>query len=136
MRIVVTGSLAYDYLIITTGPNAGASFKLDCHPLVAGREANRDIQLLDPKVSRRHFVIRPQDGGGYVVMEQNATNGVYVNGKRIAGSATLADGDRILAGETHLVFVATDDAAAGRIDAIKRMRQLSPASRAPTMADS
>src|SRR5215208_4807703 len=100
-------------LIITTGRNTGVSFKLDRHPLVGGREANRDIQLMDPKVSRRHFIVRPAaDGGvsgaggvgGYVVVEQAATNGVYVNGKRIAGQAALVDGDRILVGETQLVF--------------------------------
>ena len=43
-------------LIITTGENAGDTFKLDRHPLVGGRETNRDIQILDPKVSRRHVV--------------------------------------------------------------------------------
>jgi hypothetical protein len=29
-------------LIITTGQNAAVSYKLDRHPLVGGREANRD----------------------------------------------------------------------------------------------
>ena len=122
-------------LIITTGQNAGVAFKLYRHPLVGGREANRDIQIMDPKVSRRHFVVRPakDPAGDYEIIEQNAANGVYVNGKRIAGKATLADGNRILVGETQLVFVAGDDAA--KIDAIKRMRQLSPASQAATVTD-
>jgi hypothetical protein len=73
-------------LIITTGENAGVTFKLDQHLLIGGREANRDIQLLDPKVSRRHFVVRPEDDS-YVIVEQTATNGVYINGQRIAGKA-------------------------------------------------
>jgi pSer/pThr/pTyr-binding forkhead associated (FHA) protein len=120
-------------LIITTGQKAGVSFKLDGHPLVGGREANRDIQLMDPKVSRRHFVVQPWKDAprDYEILEQNATNGVYVNGKRIDQKEMLADGDRILVGETQLVFVAGDDA--GKIDAIRRMRQLSPDSRAPTL---
>jgi hypothetical protein len=63
---------------------------------VDGPDANRDIQLLDPKVSRRQFAVQPRkgaEGDGHEVVEQTAKNGVYLNGRRIAGKATLGGGD-------------------------------------------
>jgi pSer/pThr/pTyr-binding forkhead associated (FHA) protein len=116
-------------LIITHGQPKGSCFKLDKLPLTAGREPTRDIQILDPKVSRRHFTIR-KDGDAFVIAELDAKNGVYVEGKKVA-EAALKDGDRIVVGETELTFLSSDDPA--RIDALQRMRQYSPAAKAPTM---
>jgi len=118
-------------LIISSGKNAGACYKLDKLPMSAGREVARDIQIMDPKVSRRHFMIKNgDDRTSFVVQEQDAKNGVYVNGKKVA-EATLKDGDRIVAGETELTFLLNDDPA--RINEFNRMRQFSPAARAPTI---
>jgi pSer/pThr/pTyr-binding forkhead associated (FHA) protein len=116
-------------LIITHGEPKGSCFKLEKLPLTAGREPTRDIQILDPKVSRRHFTIR-KDGDAFVISELDAKNGVYVNSKKVA-ETKLADGDRIVVGETELTFLATDDPA--RIDALNRMRQYNTAAKAPTM---
>ncbi len=116
-------------MIITHGEPKGACFKLEKLPLTAGREPNRDIQIMDPKVSRRHFTLR-KDGENFVIAELDAKNGVYVNTKKVA-EATLKDGDRIVVGETELTFLATDDP--GRIDALQRMRKFSPEAKAPTL---
>ncbi|MGH7177077.1 MAG: FHA domain-containing protein [Tepidisphaeraceae bacterium] len=116
-------------LIITVGEPKDAKFSLDSCPLTAGRDTARDIQIIDPKVSRRHFTIK-KTGNDYCVQELDAKNGVYVNGKKVSESA-LRDGDRILVGNTELTFLSSDDP--GRIDALKKMRQLSPAAKAPTM---
>ena len=116
-------------LIITSGDNAGSSFDLSKAPLSAGRDAVRDIQIVDPKVSRRHFVIK-KDGDGFSIIEQDAKNGVYINGKKLA-EAKLKDGDRIVVGNTELTFLESSDPAA--IDALKKLREISPATRAQTM---
>jgi pSer/pThr/pTyr-binding forkhead associated (FHA) protein len=118
-------------LIISSGKNSGACYKLDKLPMSAGRDVARDIQIMDPKVSRRHFLIKNgDDRTSFLVQEQDAKNGVYVNGKKVA-EATLKDGDRIIAGETELTFLLNDDPA--RINEFNRMRQFSPAARAPTI---
>jgi pSer/pThr/pTyr-binding forkhead associated (FHA) protein len=120
-------------LLITTGQKMGMAFKLDKGPLVAGREVNRDIQILDPKVSRRHFIIKPDDQQiGHVIAQLSARNGVYVNGRRVA-EAVLKDGDRIVVGDTQLIYLLNDDPA--RIDAYREPRQLSPASQAATASE-
>ena len=116
------------YLLITAGPNAGTSYHLKNCPLSGGREVTRDIQIVDPKVSRKHFRVTRQCDK-FAIEEQDAKNGVFVNDKQVQ-SAALGDGDRIRVGATHLIFVDTDDQS--KIDAIKRVHQLSAATSAPT----
>jgi pSer/pThr/pTyr-binding forkhead associated (FHA) protein len=110
-------------LFISHGEPKGACFKLDKLPLTAGREPTRDIQILDPKVSRRHFTIK-KEADNYIIAELDAKNGVYVEGKKVQ-QATLKDGNRIVVGNTE------HDPA--RIDAFQRMRKYSPEAKAPTM---
>src|SRR3712207_508594 len=62
---------------------------------VIGRSRDCDIVLSDPNVSRRHAEIRADARGGWVVHDLGSTNGVKVNGTRVAGSSPLRPGDRI-----------------------------------------
>jgi pSer/pThr/pTyr-binding forkhead associated (FHA) protein len=117
-------------LIISSGQNRGNCYKLDKLPMSVGREVQRDIQVMDPKVSRKHLVIK-KDGENIVVCPAEAKNGVWINGKKIEGDAALKDSDRIIIGETELTYLVNDDPA--RVDAFNKMRQLSPAARAPTI---
>jgi pSer/pThr/pTyr-binding forkhead associated (FHA) protein len=117
-------------LIVTSGQNKGTTYKLDKLPMSVGREVQRDIQIMDPKVSRKHFVLK-KDGENFLLTGNDAKNGVHINGKTIAGDVTLKDSDRIIIGETELTFLINDDPA--RVDAFNKMRQLSPAARAPTI---
>jgi len=118
------------WLIVTSGVagSVGQSFSLDKCPLSIGRDVTQDIQIVDPKVSKRHASVR-RDGDNYVIAEKSAKNGIYVNGKR-AAEATLADRDRIVLGETQLTFRQTFDAA--EINALKKERIMSRATRDAT----
>ena len=118
------------WLIVTSGAagSVGKSFNLDKCPLSIGREVTQDIQIVDPKVSKRHASVR-RDGESYVIAEKSAKNGIYVNGKR-AAEATLSDGDRIVLGETQLTFRLSLDAA--EINALKKERVMSRATREAT----
>ena len=49
--------LVMAYLIIQSGKQKVQAFELDKCPLSAGREVTRDIQVVDPKVSRKHFIV-------------------------------------------------------------------------------
>jgi pSer/pThr/pTyr-binding forkhead associated (FHA) protein len=73
-------------------------------PLVFGRGEQADCQIHDDRMSRRHFVIAPKEGGGYTLQDLQSTNGTYVNHVRVA-EATLKPNDRIRAGQTVLTFV-------------------------------
>jgi len=95
-------------LVIATGEQAGTYYQISNRPLSAGRDPSRDIQIVDPKVSRRHFQIR-RSGEDYVLAELKSLNGVYVNGEKIAGQCLLNDGDEIHVGDTTLIFYISDE---------------------------
>lgn len=71
-----------------------------------GRLPECAISLQDSNVSRRHCEVRPSSRG-YVLADLGSTNGTKVNGLRIQGEHTLADGDIVSVGSTHLRFEAS-----------------------------
>jgi len=68
-----------------------------------GRLDDNDIVLDDNDVSRHHAVIT-DTGTGFVITDLRSTNGVELHGKRIRGTATLDDGDRIGIGSQQFIF--------------------------------
>jgi hypothetical protein len=68
---------------------------------VIGRLDKCEIPVDDTLVSRVHAVIRI-DEHGIRIEDLHSTNGVYVNDRRVARSAKLEHGDRILVGTTEL----------------------------------
>jgi hypothetical protein len=86
--LIVDGSLTY--------PLTGSVVNI-------GRRADNDLVLHDPRVSRNHAQLRAIKGR-YVIFDLDSTAGTFVNGQRVAQSATLFSGDVIsLAGAT-LIF--------------------------------
>jgi DNA-binding SARP family transcriptional activator len=68
-----------------------------------GRRPDNDIVLDDDEVSRYHAVVI-DTAGSFVISDLRSTNGVQVGGRRIRGSATLADGDEIRIGGHEFTF--------------------------------
>jgi len=92
-------------LVGISGPYAGQTIPLSGEVLTIGREAGRDLQLSgDGTVSRRHAVLRVEDGG-YVIADEGSSNGTFVNGVRI-NAQLLRSGDRIRIGASEFVFEA------------------------------
>ena len=120
------------YLLVTSGNQAGKSVQLRFSDLIAGRECSREFQLLDPKVSRRHFKVRRQVNR-FIISELDSRNGIFVNGTRVSESP-LADMDRITVGETQLLFLASDDMT--QLEAAKRTQIALPAAQDVTIASS
>jgi hypothetical protein len=81
---------------------AGTPHELADAEVVIGRSRECDITIADPNVSRRHAVIKQEDGG-YWIVDLGSTNGVEVNGKRVE-RARLEHDDVILLGTTELRF--------------------------------
>ncbi len=87
-------------LVGTVGTYAGSVFPISSG-ITIGREPSNGIALPnDTTVSRRHAGIRIE-ADGIVVTDENSSNGVYVNGVRIAESATVRVGDEIQIGNTR-----------------------------------
>ena len=70
--------------------------------IVIGRSRDCDVTLDDPNVSRRHAELR-REGGSWVVADLGSTNGVKINGHRVAEGA-LSPGDEITLGLERLTF--------------------------------
>lgn len=98
-------------LRITATPLPGLEGKiiaLDPAGCSLGRDAQNDLVLGEPAVSRRHARVVPA-GAGWAVVDEGSGNGVWVNGARVSRQE-LADGDVIRIGQTSLVY--EDPAAA------------------------
>jgi len=108
-------------LTITTGhpTQIGKTFILKQRPLAGGRHPSMEIQILDPEVSRRHFLIR-SEGNRHVILETNAANGVFVNEQQIK-EHFLEEGDQVRVGTTVLVYSCKDDQTSG--DALQDQRR-------------
>jgi RND superfamily putative drug exporter len=83
---------------------------LKTRPLRIGRDESNDLQFFDDGISRFHArVDYDAVAGTHVIVDLGSTNGVYVNGRRIAAqpaSSKLRDGDRLeMGGSTEVVLV-------------------------------
>lgn len=79
--------------------------------ITVGRGNANDLVLNDPSVSRFHAVVKQSAEGAVVIADRGSTNGVMVNGARIASEVELKKGDRARIGAYELVFESVDDAA-------------------------
>ena len=68
-----------------------------------GRESDNDVTIPDINVSRYHAVVRQEKALNWVILDENSTNGTFVNGRRV-NSAPLQDGDIIVMGTTNIEF--------------------------------
>ena len=83
------------------------------HPLaldqpenIVGRDPGCTVWIDAPGVSRRHarILIAAGPEGVAQIEDLGSTNGTYLRGRLVAGTATLADGDVLTLGEGTLTF--------------------------------
>ena len=90
------------YLQFTDGKQAR---NIPCGNVVAiGRDKNNDLVLSDPRVSRNHALIRLLSEGSFYLIDNGSSNGSFVNDQRVRRPVLLKDRDRIVIGETPLLF--------------------------------
>lgn len=94
-------------------------FQLDRDEITIGRDRTCTLQLLhDPELSRQHCCVRRQADGTYVLRDEKAKNGTFLNGTRVLDfEIALNDFDRIRIGNTTLTFH-QEPAAGGRTEVL------------------
>jgi hypothetical protein len=70
-----------------------------------GRLPDNDVVIDDATVSRRHCAIVVHSDLSVELLDIASKNGTTVNGRKLAGSAKLRDGDELVLCERRLVFV-------------------------------
>ena len=81
----------------------GQRYSLNADSITLGRSSEADILIDDSGVSRRHLEIHTVDGVSTAV-DLGSTNGSYVDGRRVQGTAALTDGSTITIGRTTITF--------------------------------
>src|SRR5690349_16891295 len=94
------------FLIVERGDKVGQRIALKDFPVTLGRDPGNKIVIMDEEVSRFHVRIK-QRGRLYILEDLESRNGTYINGDKVLNS-TLQNGDKILIGETELVFLASE----------------------------
>lgn len=107
-------------LVFLEGPHAGQVVPIDRTRTVVGRRGDADLTIPSRSVSKEHCVLFV-DSGIVEVEDLGSTNGVAVNGNRVAQGARrrLFHGDSLRLGESlalvHLSGCFQDTAGASRI---------------------
>ncbi|MFC8304729.1 FhaA domain-containing protein [Specibacter sp. NPDC057265] len=91
----------------------GQRYSLNAESIVLGRSSEADILIDDTGVSRKHLEIRSVDGVSTAV-DLGSTNGSYVDGHRVQGTAELHDGSSITMGRTQITFRILPTRGSGR----------------------
>ncbi|MGC1373791.1 MAG: sigma 54-interacting transcriptional regulator [Candidatus Sulfotelmatobacter sp.] len=94
-------------LLVLSGPLKDSTIPLAEGEMAIGREASSGISVSDPSVSRKHFVIRVQDGR-FLVRDLDSRNGTLVNGSLVE-EQWLQHGDTISAGDSSFLFLLKED---------------------------
>jgi diguanylate cyclase (GGDEF)-like protein len=94
-------------LVMIYGEHLGQRFSIGGEPIHIGRAADCHIRLVDDSVSRQHCQILPGKDG-VVLIDQNSTNGTYVNGT-VVSARHLRDGDRVQVGRSIFKFITGDN---------------------------
>ncbi len=91
---------------VLAGPkDIGKRIPISVGTWVIGRDLGLALQLLDPRISRRHLRISCESKNDpYFAVDLDSEAGTFLHGEYISGPVELTDGDQIILGNTTLVF--------------------------------
>jgi pSer/pThr/pTyr-binding forkhead associated (FHA) protein len=107
-------------LIVTSGPISGRRVNVG-GAVTVGRES-ADLTIADERVSRRHAVFRPLEGG-VAVEDLGSLNGTWVNGIRIEAPVRLGAGDTVVVGGSS---IEVEQAAPPELSPVGRLGEFTP----------
>ena len=113
-------------LVVISGELTGQVYPLETTTVTFGRDSSNSIGVPDAALSRLHCVFS-FEAEGWTLRDVGSSNGTFVNGRQIERHL-LADGDRIAAGSSLLLF-ARDASALGHAVAFDEDAPLPPTTR-------
>lgn len=90
-------------IVFASGPLSGSEVTLERPRMMIGRAAGCDVRIDDASISHQHAALE-LGSSGYRIRDLGSTNGVQVNGARMA-LAELKHGDTIALGQIELRYV-------------------------------
>ncbi len=90
-----------------SGPLKDSAIPLSDAQITIGREASNKVAVIDPSVSRKHCVVRVQEGR-FQVLDLGSRNGTQVNGTSVQ-EQWLKHGDEIATGDSSFLFLLEDE---------------------------
>jgi diguanylate cyclase (GGDEF)-like protein len=106
-------------LVVIFGAEIGRRIELGEPDVVIGRASSADLQLDSDSVSRTHAIVS-RTSLGFVVRDQDSTNGTFVNDQPVRERA-LKDGDQVRIGRAMLKFLTSDNVEAQYHEEIYRL---------------
>lgn len=94
-------------LIAISGPLKDSAIPLPDGEVTLGREPANVVAVVDPSVSRRHCLLRREDGR-FQVQDLESRNGTLVNGQAVK-EHWLRHGDEIAIGDSSFVFLTEEE---------------------------
>lgn len=102
-----TGAQRAAYFIVINGRSVGKMYKLSADKMVMGRAPTNEILIDDEGVSRQHAYVE-RNALGLILVDNNSTNGVFVNGNKVMRHI-LADGDKVQLGQSTILKFSHQD---------------------------
>jgi Nif-specific regulatory protein len=102
---------------VLSGPLKDSTIPLSDPEIAIGREASNTVAVTDPSVSRKHCVVRAQEGR-FQVCDLGSRNGTQVNARTVQ-EQWLKHGDEITTGDSSFLFLLEDEDLApgpGRVE--------------------
>jgi DNA-binding CsgD family transcriptional regulator len=95
------------FLLFHDGAGRQVIFELpsDAAAITVGRRTDNEVALpWDPEVSRVHAQLERIGGEWAVVDDGLSRNGTFIDGEKVTGRRRLRDGDRVVFGETPVLY--------------------------------
>jgi len=92
---------------VLSGPLKDSTIPLPDAEITIGREASNTVAVIDPSVSRKHCMLRVQEGK-FLVRDLGSRNGTQVNGNAVQ-EYCLKHGDEITTGDSSFLFLLEDE---------------------------
>ena len=89
------------------GPSKDQTIPLPDGEATVGRDPTNVVAVIDPSVSRKHCLLRSEDGR-FLIKDLESRNGTVVNGETVK-EKWLRHGDEIATGDSVFLFLMEDD---------------------------
>jgi Nif-specific regulatory protein len=93
--------------VVIAGPAKDSTIPLPEGEATIGRDPTSTVAVVDPSVSRKHCILRPEDGR-FQIKDLESRNGTQVNGVAVK-EQWLRHGDEIATGDSVFLFLLDED---------------------------